>query len=47
LRALATAVNAFNGDQFSAGGHDLARTHGATVENQSNRRHSALQRCAC
>jgi hypothetical protein len=49
LSALAAAVDAFYGNQFSGGGHVLAwpETQGAIVETQSNRRHSALQRCAC
>jgi hypothetical protein len=49
LSALATAVDAFDGDQFSARGHFLRcpGKAGAKVERQSNRRVSALQRRAC
>jgi hypothetical protein len=49
LGALATAVDAFDGDQFSASGHFFwcPGKAGATVERQSNRRVSALQRRAC
>jgi hypothetical protein len=49
LRALAAAVDAFDGDQFSGGSHRLEcpGETGTTVEGQSNRRDSAPQCCAC
>src|SRR5580692_7354145 len=52
LRTLATAVDAFDSDQFSRKGHrriSVARHErtGTTLEGQSNRRDSALQCCAC
>jgi hypothetical protein len=49
LRALAAAVNAFDGDEFSRSGHlfIIEATERLAAEGQSNRRDSALQCRAC
>ena len=47
LGALATAINAFDGDEFSKSGHFQSDTGSVAAEGQSNRRDSALQMRAC
>ncbi len=48
LRALATAIDAFDGDEFSGSGHFFNVTvYPIAAESQSNRRDSALQCHAC
>ena len=48
LRALATAVDALDGDEFSGSGHFFSVTaNPLAAESQSNRRDSALQCRAC
>jgi hypothetical protein len=47
LRALATAIDAFDGDEFSGSGHFGLTADSSAAESQSNRRDSALQCRAC